>query len=454
MALNYNVQGSVSYTIVGSPTIVDGVVSGFSDNDYIKFSQNFIDLNNTDFECVVKCSNLGVGNKVFRTICNIYFRNLFGLTSNGAPTFTVNTKKTGETGYTQRSVYDWGHVLNTEGDIWYKFSKNGNVVKLQYALTKGNYSTGITYTLEEGEEFNPNTSTGNLMNYGFNNLPSASLDLNETYIKVNGQAWFGVCPVEVKHVVYRTPVDYTVVGSPTIANGVVSGFNGNSNCITTSALSSQLFAADKFEVMLAIIDINSGNIGQDTNGKLFWYGVNNQGISLTTNGLAMMWTYDSANNAAYLWSVPHATGKCYVRFIKNGNTFTFGWSTDKTTWHDKVQEFETLPVGSSYPFYFLTGARAANVSKLDLNETYIKVNGKLWFFHPSTNYLVKDNKLVFADSGVYIDDNGTKTYASANIAPVPSGFTYGTTTTTDVGLVDMTTQAFTAVPGATWGKDE
>ena len=35
MALNYNKKGSVNYTIVGTPTIVDGVASGFSNNDYL-----------------------------------------------------------------------------------------------------------------------------------------------------------------------------------------------------------------------------------------------------------------------------------------------------------------------------------------------------------------------------------------------------------------------------------
>ena len=66
---------------------------------------------------------------------------------------------------------------------------------------------------------------------------------------------------------------------------------------------------------------------------------------------------------------------------------------------------------------------------IDLKETYVKANGALWFYG--------------------------KNYASQNIAPVPSGYTYGTTTTSAIGFVDMRTQVFTAAPtGATLAREE
>ena len=41
MALYHSAKGSVDYTVVGTPTIVDGVASGFSSSDYLKFTSVF-----------------------------------------------------------------------------------------------------------------------------------------------------------------------------------------------------------------------------------------------------------------------------------------------------------------------------------------------------------------------------------------------------------------------------
>ncbi|MBQ8032567.1 MAG: hypothetical protein IJ266_01215, partial [Elusimicrobiaceae bacterium] len=115
---------------------------------------------------------------------------------------------------------------------------------------------------------------------------------------------------------------------------------------------------------------------------------------------------------------------------------------------DSVVLSDNLGIGRSSQSTF-TGS-------INLNETYIKINGKLWFYQPApTKYIVKDDKLVWADPRIYIEDSGTKTYATQNIAPVPAGYTYGNTTTPSIGYVDMRTQQFTAAPsGATIERDE
>ena len=69
------------------------------------------------------------------------------------------------------------------------------------------------------------------------------------------------------------------------------------------------------------------------------------------------------------------------------------------------------------------GKRALAKEEQQLNKSYIKMNDQLWFYG--------------------------KNYASANIAPVPSGFSYGNITTNAIGFVDMRTQEFTAAPNGT-----
>ena len=39
MAVYHNVRGTVTYTIIGSPTIVDGVASGFSASSYLRTTE-------------------------------------------------------------------------------------------------------------------------------------------------------------------------------------------------------------------------------------------------------------------------------------------------------------------------------------------------------------------------------------------------------------------------------
>ena len=53
-SMKYNLQAVVGYTIVGSPTIVDGVVSGFSGSDYLQLPNFPILDNNSKVEIYVE----------------------------------------------------------------------------------------------------------------------------------------------------------------------------------------------------------------------------------------------------------------------------------------------------------------------------------------------------------------------------------------------------------------
>jgi hypothetical protein len=128
-----------------------------------------------------------------------------------------------------------------------------------------------------------------------------------------------------------------------------------------------------------------------------------------------------------------ANGPRWLKFSKQGTTVTISMSADNNTWYStswynivgSEVEYRPLVVGQT---------QALNTdkwvgAKVDLKQTYIKLNGQLWFYG--------------------------KNYATQNISPVPANYTYGTTTTSAIGYVDMRTQAFTPAPsGATIGRDE
>ena len=53
----HQLMGTVGYTKVGNPTIVDGVASGFSSNDYLSVSAPANTLNN-NFDIIIKYNEI------------------------------------------------------------------------------------------------------------------------------------------------------------------------------------------------------------------------------------------------------------------------------------------------------------------------------------------------------------------------------------------------------------
>ena len=460
MALNYNKKGSVNYTIVGTPTIVNGIASEFSDSDYLNIADTpFSNSNIVEMRIKFTPTEFVTG-YVLGVRINNQYQGIYLAAFNNTLRYGM-IMWTGGVGIPQVQVGQ-AYAISTL-NVPYYLHFYFNPTTLEYKLGLSTDGRNPTYGLS-------GTATGvpaiNQLQFGVNLGYSnyyfrGSVDLNETYIKVNGQPWFGVCPVEVKHINYGTSVGYTKEGSPTINNGVASAFSDNDYLKLSSSFSEQ----GDIDIVVKLTTNNDLTASQY---PLSWEArpigsLRNNGLYIVSGGKYGCLLKDIEDNS-YQSTAPtayalSANTTYYLRllFTAADKSLKMGASTDGVNYTYGINRTlsanlcpmntNNIRIGRSIPNNF------SFLGSVDLNETYIKVNNNIWFFRPVTNYLVKDGKLVFADSDVYINDNGTKTYASANIAPVPSGFTYGTTTTTDVGLVNMVTQAFTAVPGATWGKD-
>lgn len=250
-------------------------------------------------------------------------------------------------------------------------------------------------------------------------------------------------PVEVKHVNYTknnvtTPVNYLVkdnklvfadsglylsglnnytkVGSPNIVDNVVSGFSNN-NYISILGVPHEIEFVIKF------------GTGTDvTTRQLLCSSSRLLDINIL-NGYVTAWNYYSrqmidlfaigTNTNYYIKTVITYNTKTYY-YSQNGIAYTLSMELNDTSGEDSNDLY--LGRHNSVSGYQFDGS-------IDFNYTYIKAVGDLWLYG--------------------------KNYASKNIAPVPAGYTYGTTTTPSIGWVDMRTQAFTAAPsGATIGRDE
>lgn len=424
MALNHTVQGSNTYTVVGSPTIVDGVVSGFSVNDYLTLPQISTQSINT-LESVIKVKVtsddlLGDNYIIQGSAGNLSLR----LQSSGSGTRRLRLT------YKDSNNTSYGINSNTQLQL-------GNIYYIKFVLTSGLQSLylsndGISYNLE-------NTNNASTVSYtdttyilganGSNSEPNriwaGSIDLNNTYIKVNGQAWFGVCPVEVKHINYGTTVGYDKVGSPTISNGVVSNFSA-SDYIKTSSVITGKVSNYEFNTKVTFGAISGGRryiLGYATNDSLCGLQIN---ANYKLSWMSTRWS--GGGNVEIISPIDPVEGSTYLincSYVGNG-TFKLKVSNDNgTTWSEATG---TLPEGVTEPTLSAgirlgrsegTGNAYIFNGSIDLNYTKFKKNGELWFYQPCTNYLVKDGKLVFADSGLYL--SGPVNYTTVGSPTIVNG---------------------------------
>lgn len=177
--------GKVGYIVVGSPTIVDGIASGFTQSDYLICDTN---LETEDIETFEVCVKFTTGSEYKHSFEGIYgtAKGTFGfyLTREGvlhgvyldnqgthdniiAPDIQLNT-----TYYAKMVLTDEGAILSIsqDGKVWddvYYTSDDQHIVDTDY------------YFMASTSPF------------------SGSLDLNATYIRINGRAWSGYALTEV-----------------------------------------------------------------------------------------------------------------------------------------------------------------------------------------------------------------------------------------------------------------
>lgn len=224
--------------------------------------------------------------------------------------------------------------------------------------------------------------------------------------------------------------NYSVIGSPTITDGVASGFSSTDNL----QLPSWQDTGKSIDLSIAFIiptDAPSTNsplnrFGLSSNDSILYILNDKSGVRARLNSSYSFTTsYALQAETLYVASLTRENASdVYTLSIKDASGNVLASDSLEATG-------VLLGGGSSRPMtlgYDVPVFNSAFYGRIDLKRTYLKDDGSLWFFG--------------------------KNYASQNIATVPSGFTYGNTTTPSIGFVDMRTQQFTAAPsGVTIGQD-
>ena len=211
------------YTVVGSPTIVNGVVSGFSASNY---------LDATTFPSNTQTIELGVKFKPTNSDggCILFGRNFYLYLGQDTQQLVYAIYDTSTSEWKFNSTGWDSSILNK--DAWVHLVDTGSSQTLELSLNGIDYNHQTTYSY---------TSDGNIENNAleigsrwYGNSPfGGSIDLNETYIKVNGNYFL---PKVNSTSVNATPTLYTAGTGIDITSGTITATGVQNQRSTSTAI--------------------------------------------------------------------------------------------------------------------------------------------------------------------------------------------------------------------------
>lgn len=369
MALYAKMKGPVDYTVVGSPTITDGVVSSFSNTNYIQTSENFSFANPLEiYFTAITSSNVNTS-QLFCSVGNGGTNRSFGV--------TIETGGKMGVAYTINGSSWVGWLPSSyifEGNTRYNFLIQ--YIPSQVFTINVKKSTETSWTTFTNSISSPIYTSANcpfIFGQNYQNKPFyGSIDLNETYIKVNGQLWFGNGFDRVK--IRTAPYErYTVTGTPTIIDNVMSNFSNSNYATTTSAF--EVANYDNVEIYVRAktpVNTSAGwtdiienggvgsyrNLGAYANGALTAYYFNFFGHDF--------WRYNISADTWYRLKLT-TTASTQSGYIYDDNGNLLYQSNDAR----RIAGTSVLSFGGRYS--------ANKIGAIDFNNTYIKVNGQYWW---------------------------------------------------------------------------
>lgn len=394
--------GSANYEIVGSAVTVDSnhVASGFTTSSYLKIPFGYDPATNSpSFEMVVHIktpSNVdngeGIGLQVMDGIANQWWLR-FGVNSS-----TIFLKLNGSAGGSG------SYTVSGNTEYYIKVSVTNSAV-LSISTDGTNYTNVLTLS---STKFSSASGVVDYFYLGYNRADpvfTGSIYLDDCYIKFNGATvWTAyslstykqgtlflkkptatsTSSVIIANGISQPVNNYTVVGSPTITNGVASGFS-NSNYLTLSNCVKD--ASSSFEIVTAVNRNNPSLTGY--NYSIFDCATRSSiSIYLGSAYKLLFWV---SSNGGLLSDVAEITGtttlsvgtKYYVKATYDSSTgYALYLSTDGSTWTlEGTSSSTTLPY-STDPGDLLIGRHRYMTQgyfpgSIYLNDTYIMVDGEL-----------------------------------------------------------------------------
>lgn len=345
-------------TIKGSLTENDGVFSGFSATSYLTLQQTISINQDTNFELVTKINTTAIdqSSSFMGTMDSVGLA--FRISGAGKLAFYLGDGSSwivnALTGIT---------IFSTNTDYYVKVSINNGVITTSSSIDGKNWTQEATTTVTFSQTYNYVISLGiGRINTSFF---KGSIDLNNSYIKLGSTKYK-----------LQAVVGYTVVGSPTITDGVVSGFSANdylqlpnfptldNNSKVEIYVESKIYDNSTTYAILSAYNSDTYDIKImiDTSKRLYGY------------------VYNNVNSTRYyvrLWcSELTPTSLLHIKYTIQNNLLELARKIDLLDWRKgEVSLTESFSYTKATP---LCIGRSLN-GEIHIKNTYIKINNKLWF---------------------------------------------------------------------------
>ena len=423
MPLYAKVPGPVKLVTVGDgPTITDGIATDFTSANYLKTNQVF-SPGSSLFEIVVKasCTDNTVRQNVLSYTSGNAAIQLGVIHSSGVQKVYLYLYSSDGTTICSNKVSE--RTIELDKFYYYRLTFNGTSYDVDLSEDKVTWNNYITVNSSKQIR---QLST---LTFGWNGGSAAeylrgSIDLNESYIKIGNNTWYGIGMSRVR--VQSGLAKYTKVGNPTIEDGILSnsGVNNyvctNTNYNVTNNDSWEWVCKVKFTelptssyynhiMMMGPIGVNSISItyGSTAGGC---YPVSFIYVKEKPNGAYINNSIPSYVLSPNIWY--------YFKTEFKYPYFTTSVSTDGVNWTSKQCSIagKTLRIDTNYPIYFGRGRDESMNTLIDLSSSYIKINGS-YFWRGSDYYQNLDSYKVHQDnfSKYYTIVDGKLTWANPNI---------------------------------------
>jgi hypothetical protein len=189
------------------------------------------------------------------------------------------------------------------------------------------------------------------------------------------------------------PLNATVVGSPTISNGVVSGFSTSNYLLTPKSVN--LNSVNNWEIVIKA-QYNTGSMLQQHSNAPFT-------IALTAGMMLVRLSGGSEWTTVYKDTSGLVTGNWYsIRASFDGSTYKFERAEDGGEYTVlKTMSNSTKIISNNQPFVMGTNDVHTDPFKgsIDLTQSYIKINNELWWKGGTGNLTLKAGSKVYVPNG-------------------------------------------------------
>lgn len=395
-----------NFIVNGSVKNIGYTFSNFSSSNYLTLNGLFNPGSNV-WETVIKINttNLSSGGNCWlmgsNTSSNLSW--LIGLLTTNSPYSRVYLSSNGSS-WDIASGVDGSHQYALYTDYWLKFEFTGNQYILSYSTDGQNFIQDIVINSSTPISNNQPIQIGN--NEQHNAYFPGTVDLSETYIKIDGEIWW---KPQVANVSYNYNINGTCA---LVRDGVAKGFNTenylrlNPMPVATTTLVDLIFKG-------MTTDLNSHNtlIANTSSEQLFAIRYNNnKSFSLYNNG----WVDGVNTLSTNVWY--------WFRVTFDGTTWT-GYTLE-----DKNYTKETLPEISEWRQEWATSSLylTGNVFNIGFNPF---TTGEYWkgSIDLSQSSITLDNELWWNGTNHqqigYWDANGvTKGFSTSNYLTLSTAF--------------------------------